>query len=710
VYRGSRTQQTGGSAQDLTTTASQPFVTPTNSLARSAAGNDLYIYLTGASSGGTWDGFWWGDTTTPSGLTYTVPSTYVNQVRDRANGTGSFAANNPVEDVNVNWVAAPVAATSDPKGGFTTKADGTVIIPETNTNTRAGWEADDPDFAPYTVVGSTYEVVPLDPSNTGTVTEVQIHIISNQNNNQQGWTPTSTLSTSAHPDQTPIDYGVRDTSLTSFHSGFSMDLAPGTSFQTASAGFDTGVQNTLFDGSTAPTGFSTADDGYFKIFFVGAPASWKPAASYQFKYDAFLGMGTNLTGRLIKSTPTTGLLAVDRTPPTISLTLASNGGKYVYVQFSRQVIANSPSSDPQLKDVLALSPPALGYTITLMSPIDMTSTGAANSSTNSFQQAKLTLSKPLQPQDYATLQIKAVSYASGNGNTTITAANNDMDTSVAYPISNLGIDLIQPIWASDGSGGEANTAGTDRVIHDFTGLEALTARDITMQVNVAGGTTFTSLPLRLFYDLNVSHTAGKVTTDGLWLPTGIFQPTNQASTANPKAAFAVVPSVGDGAVRSLAPTASNAAGNLKTFVVPGSDSGIKTGSELQFVFRVGAFYAVRGLSPTDPTQISVYRIPLKGIKEQKNGVTILHNVIDPTQGQKTEILYTMKKAGVVTAQVFALDGSLVRILQRGRQAAGDYSLFWDGKNEGGKIVARGVYFVRVVAPDTDETRNILVIK
>jgi len=70
----------------------------------------------------------------------------------------------------------------------------------------------------------------------------------------------------------------------------------------------------------------------------------------------------------------------------------------------------------------------------------------------------------------------------------------------------------------------------------------------------------------------------------------------------------------------------------------------------------------------------------------------------------------MARSGVVAAQVFALDGSLVRVLQRGRQAAGDYSLFWDGKNASGDIVARGIYFIRVVAPDIDETRNVLVIK
>jgi flagellar hook assembly protein FlgD len=121
-------------------------------------------------------------------------------------------------------------------------------------------------------------------------------------------------------------------------------------------------------------------------------------------------------------------------------------------------------------------------------------------------------------------------------------------------------------------------------------------------------------------------------------------------------------------------------------------------------------YMVRSTDPTDPRQMAPWKVPLKGITTQKNGVTILHNVIDPTQGQKVQILYSMKRSGVVTAEVFALDGSAVKVLQRGRQAAGDYSLFWDGRNDSGDVVARGVYFIRVVAPDIDETRNLMVIK
>jgi hypothetical protein len=35
---------------------------------------------------------------------------------------------------------------------------------------------------------------------------------------------------------------------------------------------------------------------------------------------------------------------------------------------------------------------------------------------------------------------------------------------------------------------------------------------------------------------------------------------------------------------------------------------------------------------------------------------------------------------------------------------------WDGTNAGGNPVARGMYFVRVVGPDIDEIRKVMVIK
>jgi flagellar hook assembly protein FlgD len=91
-------------------------------------------------------------------------------------------------------------------------------------------------------------------------------------------------------------------------------------------------------------------------------------------------------------------------------------------------------------------------------------------------------------------------------------------------------------------------------------------------------------------------------------------------------------------------------------------------------------------------------------------VTILHNVINPLRGEKTNLHYVVDKPGYVTITVFDLSGDIVNVLYRGQQAAGQYSTSWDGRNRGGRIVARGLYFVRVVGPGFDEMRKVLVVK
>jgi hypothetical protein len=349
-----------------------------------------------------------------------------------------------------------------------------------------------------------------------------------------------------------------------------------------------------------------------------------------------------------------------------------------------------PSADADFKNVLTLWDATAGAavasttnSITSLTFIDGTST--------SFQQMYVNLAKPLTADNVVAWRLVA-----GNS-TAVGTAPNYLDATTKTPLTNVGLDLVVPVWASDGSGGESSSTATDHIIHDFTGLESLAVRDIELQAKVFGSTSLTGLPLRMFYDMNVSSS---LKANGLWLPNGIY------SVYDPK----VVPASGDTSARYLDPSKKSTNGDLQNFVVPGTDGEMVSGNTLEFLFRLGSLYVVRAVDPQDPTQIAPWKVPLKGIKTQKNGVTILHNVIDPTQGQKTEILYTVPRSGVVTAQVFALDGSLVRVLQRGRQASGDYSVSWDGKNAGGNVVARGVYFVRVVGPDTDETRNILVIK
>jgi flagellar hook assembly protein FlgD len=57
-----------------------------------------------------------------------------------------------------------------------------------------------------------------------------------------------------------------------------------------------------------------------------------------------------------------------------------------------------------------------------------------------------------------------------------------------------------------------------------------------------------------------------------------------------------------------------------------------------------------------------------------------------------------------------LDGNLVQVLYRGSRPAGEYVDSWDGKNRGGRVVARGMYFIRIVGPDIDEIRKVMVVK
>ena len=90
---------------------------------------------------------------------------------------------------------------------------------------------------------------------------------------------------------------------------------------------------------------------------------------------------------------------------------------------------------------------------------------------------------------------------------------------------------------------------------------------------------------------------------------------------------------------------------------------------------------------------------LHKVTQQKGGVTILNNVIDPTKGESVRLDYQLTSSGSVTATVFTLDGDVVaRIVNASSQAAGDYVASWNGKNLSGKSVARGMYFIRIVAP------------
>ena len=82
---------------------------------------------------------------------------------------------------------------------------------------------------------------------------------------------------------------------------------------------------------------------------------------------------------------------------------------------------------------------------------------------------------------------------------------------------------------------------------------------------------------------------------------------------------------------------------------------------------------------------------------------------------ETWIPYQLAEATKVTVMIHAMNGSLVRTLELGHQAAGTYksksqAAYWDGRNEFGEQVASGLYFYTLTAGDFSATHKMLVRK
>ena len=82
---------------------------------------------------------------------------------------------------------------------------------------------------------------------------------------------------------------------------------------------------------------------------------------------------------------------------------------------------------------------------------------------------------------------------------------------------------------------------------------------------------------------------------------------------------------------------------------------------------------------------------------------------------ETWIPYQLAHAADVTLSIHRSNGSLVRAMQLGHQAAGTYhsrrdAVYWDGANDAGETVASGVYFYTLTAGNFSATRKMLILK
>ncbi|MDR1636140.1 MAG: hypothetical protein LBR93_02260 [Treponema sp.] len=298
--------------------------------------------------------------------------------------------------------------------------------------------------------------------------------------------------------------------------------------------------------------------------------------------------------------------------------------------------------------------------------------------------------------------------------------NNDTSYDYVYRLSDL---LLAPPQASAGDPffalpvfahdltGAANTDPRTRIF-EFDGSGELMDMDVTVQAKLsdaAWAAGIRGLELRYSTDKRIPEEFRSKEafhgTEGLWLPDGNSSVDKTALVPRPyKAGSSVgVPAPGN---------------RLYNFTIPGSNLLSYTNVEFYLTAKKGGSrdLIIARLDAKDGASLPWYRrikpfsFRLREMVSQRGGATILNNVINPDRGDRAVLHYLLARGGRVTIQVFTLDGNLVKVLERSSKGAGEYAVSWDGRNKGGRVVARGLYFIRIVGPDIDEIRKVMVVK
>ena len=76
----------------------------------------------------------------------------------------------------------------------------------------------------------------------------------------------------------------------------------------------------------------------------------------------------------------------------------------------------------------------------------------------------------------------------------------------------------------------------------------------------------------------------------------------------------------------------------------------------------------------------------------------------------TTIPFTLSRDAGVNAAVYDALGRRVRTLLEGPQPAGQQELVWDGRDDAGRALASGVYFVRIDADGVGATRKVTILR
>nr|WP_029408944.1 FlgD immunoglobulin-like domain containing protein [Treponema pedis] len=240
-----------------------------------------------------------------------------------------------------------------------------------------------------------------------------------------------------------------------------------------------------------------------------------------------------------------------------------------------------------------------------------------------------------------------------------------------FKISDIGIGLTDVLFAAN-----------SRTVRDFSGEKELPKLN-TAVVTVPAGS---SKNVKLYLSFN---------KNGFWYPS-FLQPLEILEASENKI-FSEYSGETEGA-------------KIK-FTLVDTDSNFKEGTVAQFMFVYDNWLPCARLKhPSDIFSFDVWKFQIIGVQYQRGGVSIFNNVINPDKEEKVSLQVSLQKRGILTIQIMTLDGSIVKTLERSEKSAGTHFYYWDGKNNSGISVARGLYFIKIAGPNIDESRKVMIIK
>ena len=586
-------------------------------------------------------------------------------------------------------------------------------------------------------------------------------------------TPESEGGSRAFADSPKTKGGIRRSSLNGAYANFSytykLDLQTSEAREFAAKDVSQNAKSALFrQDSESET--NTENDGLYLAFALNPSDLTLPLRTtfvVTFKKEnAFI---TDLAGnRLIQTDDglTKRLGGLDITPPSFSMVVSPVGSDKLFAIFTKplgykgEYLKGSLSSelhDHILNNIEFVYSAGDNIDTTSMpsgaDEISVTDVALASHS-NAYTALLFTLSRKITLSDVEKIWIRIKQYgdsSAGDGNLVAYIQDffgNGIPIHTCHAISDFAVNAVDVIYAytapNDDNWQEQNVYGTTAAegysVHDFSAdggnyQKLLYGRDITFQIqfadydNSSDSLVAPNYSLSLVYDKKSSLKSSWV-SDRFNLLTGFGW---RLWTDRPMSSLAS--SYNDSGTKTeMALTFDDPTELLQTFELKNELVHLSDGADYQFFFKIKtagggdidinhdgdsltskiplyAFWMPQErINAGDFSFVDLWSFSISGVSKQRGGVSILNNVINPETGERTAIEVDMKSAGNLNIFVMTLDGNIIRRLEKGTVSEGTHFYYWDGKNNAGNSVARGLYFVRVTGNGIDETRKVMVVK